>query len=106
MVNAADATDLSYGRRREACGAAEGRGRLVAAFPAPTRREYTRLSVLIGFSCPDFTILGADGRGISVDDSNDVDDNCQKLFKTGFGVISGAGRTDVIYAVTHRFKDQ
>lgn len=27
----------------------------------------------------------------------------QKIFKTGFGLMAGAGRSDVIEAVTHRF---
>ena len=64
------------------------------------------MTVLIGFSCPEFTILGADGRSIADDDRNDVDDDTQKIFKTGIGVIAGAGRTDVIHAVTNRLENQ
>jgi hypothetical protein len=63
------------------------------------------VTVLIGFSCPEFTILGADGRSIAANDRNDVDDDTQKIFKTGIGVIAGAGRTDVIHAVTHRLEN-
>jgi hypothetical protein len=64
------------------------------------------VTVLIGFSCPQFTIIGADGRGIAVTDPTDIDDNCQKIFKTGFGVIAGAGRTDITYAVAARLETE
>jgi hypothetical protein len=63
------------------------------------------MTVLIGFSCPEFAILGADGRGVSVHDSSDVDDSLQKLIKTDFGIIAGAGRTDIIYALAARLKN-
>lgn len=63
------------------------------------------MTVLIGFSCPEFTVVGADGRSIADDDRNDVDDDTQKILKTGFGVIAGAGRTDVIHAVTGRLEN-
>ena len=62
------------------------------------------MTVLIGFSCPAFTILGADGRSIAHDDTSDVDDETQKIYKTGVGVIAGAGRTDIIHAVTTRLE--
>lgn len=63
------------------------------------------MTVLIGFSFPDLAVLGADGRGAAVDDPNDIDDSVQKICKTGFGLMAGAGRSDVIEAVTNRFKD-
>lgn len=64
------------------------------------------MTVLIGYSCSAFTIIGADSRGISIDDSSDIDDDCRKIFKTGFGVIAGAGRTDIINAIAARLETE
>ena len=47
------------------------------------------MTVLIGFSFPDLTVLGADGRGVAIDDPQDVRDDMQKIFKTGFGLVAG-----------------
>jgi hypothetical protein len=63
------------------------------------------MTVLIGFSFPDLIVLGADGRGTAVGDRDDVLDDFQKIYKTGFGFMAGAGRSDVIEAVTARFKN-
>ena len=63
------------------------------------------MTVLIGFSFPDLTVLGADGRGVAVHDPDDVDDSVQKICKAGFGLMAGAGRSDIIEAVTQRLKD-
>jgi hypothetical protein len=61
------------------------------------------VTVLIGFSFHDLTVLGADGRGIAENNREDVADDVQKIYKTGFGLMAGAGRSDVIEAVTNRF---
>jgi hypothetical protein len=61
------------------------------------------MTVLIGFSFPDLTVIGADGRGVAHHDRNDVVDDVLKIYRTGFGLMAGAGRTDVIEAVTNLF---
>ena len=63
------------------------------------------MTVLIGFSFPDLTVVAADSRGVAIDDPNDIDDSVQKICKVGFGLMAGAGRSDVIEAVTLRFKN-
>jgi hypothetical protein len=61
------------------------------------------MTVLIGFSFRDLTVLGADSRGVSHENPDDVADDMQKIYKTGFGLMAGAGRSDVIEAVTSKF---
>jgi hypothetical protein len=68
--------------------------------------EECPVTVLIGFSCQRFTIIGADGRSIADEDRSDVDDDTQKVFKTGFGMLAGAGRSDIVEAVTRRLQKQ
>jgi hypothetical protein len=60
------------------------------------------MTVLIGFSFPDLTVLVADSRGVADNDPADVDDNIQKLHRTTFGLIGGAGRSDVVESVIAR----
>jgi hypothetical protein len=61
------------------------------------------VTVLVGFSFAELTVVGADSRGIAADDPGDISDDVQKIFKTGFGLMAGAGRSDVIEVVTKRF---
>ena len=63
------------------------------------------MTVLIGFSFADLTVLGADTRGTADQNRADVADHMQKIYRTGFGLMAGAGRSDIIEAVTGRFAD-
>ena len=52
------------------------------------------MTMVIGMHCRDFVLIGADSRSMQLDNDGvtwNIDDAEEKVFKTGIGVLSGAG---------------
>lgn len=65
------------------------------------------MTILLGFVVDDFVMLGADTRACQFGPEGLilVDDDTPKIFKTGVGLIAGAGWYNLVHDVIARLKD-
>lgn len=70
-------------------------------------REKTPVTILLGFVVDDFVMLSADTRASQLGPEGLIlfDDDTQKIFRTGFGLIAGAGWYNLVHNVIDRLQD-
>jgi len=64
------------------------------------------MTILLGFAVDDFVMLGADTRATQSGPGGliPIDDNTQKIFRTGVGLMAGAGWFDLVRSVVARME--
>lgn len=62
------------------------------------------MTIVIGFCFPEQAIIGADTRGMTSLDPPEFEDDHEKVYMTGFGLMSGAGEDELAGTVAYTFK--